>query len=346
MSAVPDESQAAERIRDLGPVFPVFELGLLTNGWKLCDPERVLSSDQCSRIVVGRSIRDESFLCAIKSEPLRSKGEIRTSWREITAMRCLDHENIVRYYCHFVLEAGMHRHEPDFPPDVPTINTVMEFGDCGTLYEELLKFPNKIIPEEGVLFYAKQILAGVGYMHGRRITHGDLHNNNILLKTRTDHTKRCLICDFGAAHLKVTDQSLYDIDMEQVITLIKNLIYGYKVLNKRAALIMGRSKEAIDVCSTLGQQQQLLSAMQLQQMPWFSMDAVMCYPPGEDPPAASRIRGGSDASRRIPVAELLASGSQSIGRQRSWSSPVQGSSRLRDERTRHRSSSHRHYREQ
>lgn len=64
----------------------------------------------------------------------------------------------------------------------PTLWLIMEFADAGTLYKEISRYPNKMIPDSGIRYYTKQVLDALGYMHQRHVSHGDLHLGNVLLK--------------------------------------------------------------------------------------------------------------------------------------------------------------------
>lgn len=77
---------------------------------------------------------------------------------------------------------------------------IMEYANAGNLNQEMMRYPGKTIPVPGVHYYMNQILAGVKYMHDKRISHNDLHLENIFLSFDPDaRTKTCKIADFGLA---------------------------------------------------------------------------------------------------------------------------------------------------
>ena len=91
---------------------------------------------------------------------------------------------------------------PEDKPAPPALWITMEFANAGNLLTEMSRYSDNCIPQSGVLYYSKQVLDGLRYMHRRRITHGDLHLKNILLKYFPIYlTKSCLISEFGSCQL-------------------------------------------------------------------------------------------------------------------------------------------------
>ena len=78
---------------------------------------------------------------------------------------------------------------------VDTFCFLMEYANAGSLYDEILRYPNLHLSEPGARYYMKQIIAGISHMHSRHLVHYDLHNGNVVLKYNPDGiTKRCLLC--------------------------------------------------------------------------------------------------------------------------------------------------------
>lgn len=80
---------------------------------------------------------------------------------------------------------------------------LLEFADAGDMATEIVRYPNRVIPEKGARYYMIQICAGLRYLHEKGVVHNDLHFHNVILKYLSDgRTKKCLICDFGLAEVR------------------------------------------------------------------------------------------------------------------------------------------------
>jgi serine/threonine protein kinase len=102
--------------------------------------------------------------------------------RETSIMKSLDHPSVVRL--HDVLET-------------PTsLYLVMEFCPGGTLADYLTT--KKILSEEEVQRYVRQIASGLQYMRARSVSHRDLKPANLLL-VETGAGRICKITDFTFA---------------------------------------------------------------------------------------------------------------------------------------------------
>ncbi|XP_063107805.1 mitogen-activated protein kinase kinase kinase 14 isoform X4 [Cavia porcellus] len=76
----------------------------------------------------------------------------------------------------------------------PWINIFMELLEGGSL-GQLIK-QKGCLPEDRALFYLGQALEGLEYLHARRVLHGDVKADNVLLSTDGN---RAALCDFGHA---------------------------------------------------------------------------------------------------------------------------------------------------
>ena len=86
---------------------------------------------------------------------------------EFNILRNLDHPNIMKIY--------------EFYEDKDNYYLITEFFDQGDLYNKLVKL--KYMTEVIVKFLMSQILNAVAYLHSKKILHGDIKMENILLYT-------------------------------------------------------------------------------------------------------------------------------------------------------------------
>ena len=86
---------------------------------------------------------------------------------EINILKNLDHPNIMKIY--------------EFYEDKDNYYIITEFFDQGDLFTKLLKigYMNEVI----VKFLMSQILNAVAYLHSKKVLHGDIKMENILLYT-------------------------------------------------------------------------------------------------------------------------------------------------------------------
>ena len=75
----------------------------------------------------------------------------------------------------------------------------MEGGELGKFWEK-----NKPFSEEMVVFYAYQLISGVGYLHKQNIIHRDLKVQNILI----DRNGYLKICDYGLGKILADGEKL------------------------------------------------------------------------------------------------------------------------------------------
>ena len=108
-------------------------------------------------------------------------GQIQALQTEISLMRGLSHENIVRYW------------GSELDHNMKTLTIFMEYVSGGSVSALLKKFGN--FNERVVRLYTGQILSGLEYLHSHRIMHRDVKGANILV----DHAGTCKLADFGAS---------------------------------------------------------------------------------------------------------------------------------------------------
>lgn len=122
--------------------------------------------------------------------------------QEMELLLLINHPNIVRFISHYVEPTGN---------NASTTYLVLEKVNSGELFQRIVS-KLKLAEDETRALY-KQLLAGLGYLHGRNIIHRDIKPENILLDITprrpgvlptgpwdsTEHDVRVKIADFGLA---------------------------------------------------------------------------------------------------------------------------------------------------
>ena len=113
----------------------------------------------------------------------KNAGGINQLEREIRMLRTFDHKNIIKLY------------EVYKAKDKPYVYLVMEYAECGSLYEYTDGTPSKYDYND-ILSMMKQLVKALNYIHGKGIVHQDIKPANILLCA----DGRVLLADFGIGH--------------------------------------------------------------------------------------------------------------------------------------------------
>lgn len=110
----------------------------------------------------------------------------KTFLKEVKVMRCLDHPNVLKFIGLFYKDKR--------------INFVSEYIQGGTLRETIVKMDEKF-PWNIRVGYAKDIAAGMAYLHSMNVIHRDLNSHNCLVR----ENQSVVVADFGLARL-VTEE--------------------------------------------------------------------------------------------------------------------------------------------
>uniref|UniRef100_A0A8C7YR51 LIM domain kinase 1 n=1 Tax=Oryzias sinensis TaxID=183150 RepID=A0A8C7YR51_9TELE len=111
----------------------------------------------------------------------------RTFLKEVKVMRCLDHPNVLKFIGVLYKDKRL--------------NFIAEYIKGGTL-REIIKKMDSNYPWNQRVSFAKDIAAGMAYLHSMNIIHRDLNSYNCLV--REDNT--VVVADFGLARLMVDDK--------------------------------------------------------------------------------------------------------------------------------------------
>ncbi|XP_076025049.1 LIM domain kinase 1-like isoform X2 [Genypterus blacodes] len=112
----------------------------------------------------------------------------KTFLKEVKVMRCLDHPNVLKFIGLFYKDKRL--------------NFISEYVKGGTLRETIKKMDNDFSWSIKVSF-AKDIAAGMAYLHSMNVIHRDLNSHNCLV--RENHS--VVVADFGLARLVMKERS-------------------------------------------------------------------------------------------------------------------------------------------
>ncbi|XP_061637270.1 LIM domain kinase 1a isoform X3 [Phyllopteryx taeniolatus] len=111
----------------------------------------------------------------------------RTFLKEVKVMRCLDHPNVLKFIGVLYKDKRL--------------NFIAEYIKGGTL-REIIKKMDSNYPWNQRVSFAKDIAAGMSYLHSMNIIHRDLNSHNCLVR----ENNTLVVADFGLARLMVDDK--------------------------------------------------------------------------------------------------------------------------------------------
>jgi len=150
--------------------------------------------------------KESEMVRAIKTVP-----KVVDAWYEIDILRELDHPNLIKLYATF--------------EDQHNLYLVMENCTGGELLDALMD--DGVFDERIASGVFKQIVAGVTYLHGQKISHRDLKPDNMLLSCKKVSEALVKIVDFGTA-------SMFDPNDASMMTKICTIHYvAPEILTKK-----------------------------------------------------------------------------------------------------------------
>ncbi|XP_029571051.1 LIM domain kinase 1 isoform X3 [Salmo trutta] len=111
----------------------------------------------------------------------------RTFLKEVKVMRCLEHPNVLKFIGVLYKDKRL--------------NFIAEYIKGGTL-REIIKKMDTNYPWNQRVSFAKDIAAGMSYLHSMNIIHRDLNSYNCLVRENNS----VVVADFGLARLMVEDK--------------------------------------------------------------------------------------------------------------------------------------------
>uniref|UniRef100_A0AAX7TVX2 LIM domain kinase 1 n=1 Tax=Astatotilapia calliptera TaxID=8154 RepID=A0AAX7TVX2_ASTCA len=129
----------------------------------------------------------------------------KTFLKEVKVMRCLDHPNVLKFIGLFYKDKRIH--------------FVSEYIQGGTLRETIIKMDKDFLWKIRV-GYAKDIAAGMAYLHSMNVIHRDLNSYNCLVR----ENQSVVVADFGLARLVMEErnQKLRKHDRRKRYTVVGN----------------------------------------------------------------------------------------------------------------------------
>lgn len=125
----------------------------------------------------------------VMKELIRFDDETQLTFlKEVKVMRCLEHPNVLKFIGVLYKDKRL--------------NFIAEYIKGGTL-REIIKKMDSNFPWNQRVSYAKDIAAGMSYLHSMNIIHRDLNSYNCLV--RENHS--VVVADFGLARLMVEDKN-------------------------------------------------------------------------------------------------------------------------------------------
>uniref|UniRef100_A0A8C6T1T2 LIM domain kinase 1 n=1 Tax=Neogobius melanostomus TaxID=47308 RepID=A0A8C6T1T2_9GOBI len=153
-------------------------------------PSDLIHGEVLGKGCFGQAIKvthKETGEVMVMKELIRFDDETqRTFLKEVKVMRCLEHPNVLRFIGVLYKDKRL--------------NFISEYIKGGTLREIIKKMTN--YPWNQRVSFAKDIAAGMSYLHSMNIIHRDLNSHNCLV--REDNT--VVVADFGLARLMVEDK--------------------------------------------------------------------------------------------------------------------------------------------
>ncbi|XP_039612892.1 LIM domain kinase 1a isoform X2 [Polypterus senegalus] len=170
-------------------------------------PSDLIHGEVLGKGCFGQAIKvthKETGEVMVMKELIRFDDETqKTFLKEVKVMRCLDHPNVLKFIGVLYKDKRL--------------NFITEYIKGGTLRDIIKKMDSKYPWNQRVSF-AKDIAAGMTYLHSMNIIHRDLNSHNCLVR----ENKSVVVADFGLARLMVDDKKQADKLSTNKLPALKN----------------------------------------------------------------------------------------------------------------------------
>uniref|UniRef100_A0A7N8YED0 LIM domain kinase 1 n=1 Tax=Mastacembelus armatus TaxID=205130 RepID=A0A7N8YED0_9TELE len=190
----PGSSNAASPISQRKDINRSESLRVVSNRThRIFRPSDLIHGEVLGKGCFGQAIKvthRETGEVMVMKELIRFDDETqKTFLKEVKVMRCLDHPNVLKFIGVLYKDKRL--------------NFIAEYIKGGTLREIIKKMVSgDNYPWNQRVSFAKDIAAGMSYLHSMNIIHRDLNSHNCLV--REDNT--VVVADFGLARLMVDDK--------------------------------------------------------------------------------------------------------------------------------------------
>uniref|UniRef100_A0A4W6CQF4 LIM domain kinase 1 n=1 Tax=Lates calcarifer TaxID=8187 RepID=A0A4W6CQF4_LATCA len=188
----PGSSNAASPISQRKDINRSESLRVVSNRThRIFRPSDLIHGEVLGKGCFGQAIKvthKETGEVMVMKELIRFDDETqRTFLKEVKVMRCLDHPNVLKFIGVLYKDKRL--------------NFIAEYIKGGTL-REIIKKMDSNYPWNQRVSFAKDIAAGMSYLHSMNIIHRDLNSHNCLVR----ENNTVVVADFGLARLMVDDK--------------------------------------------------------------------------------------------------------------------------------------------
>ncbi|XP_075374103.1 LIM domain kinase 1 isoform X4 [Mycteria americana] len=167
-------------------------LRVVSRAHRIFRPSDLIHGEVLGKGCFGQAIKvthRETGEVMVMKELIRFDEETqRTFLKEVKVMRCLEHPNVLKFIGVLYKEKRL--------------NFITEYIKGGTL-RGLIKNMDSHYPWSQRVSFAKDIAAGMAYLHSMNIIHRDLNSHNCLVR----ENKSVVVADFGLARLMVDEKN-------------------------------------------------------------------------------------------------------------------------------------------
>uniref|UniRef100_A0AAQ4R382 LIM domain kinase 1 n=1 Tax=Gasterosteus aculeatus aculeatus TaxID=481459 RepID=A0AAQ4R382_GASAC len=188
----PGSSNAASPISQRKDINRSESLRVVSNQThRIFRPSDLIHGEVLGKGCFGQAIKvthKETGEVMVMKELIRFDDETqRTFLKEVKVMRCLDHPNVLKFIGVLYKDKRL--------------NFIAEYIKGGTL-REIIKKMDSNYPWKRRVSFAKDIAAGMTYLHSMNIIHRDLNSHNCLVR----ENNTVVVADFGLSRLMVDDK--------------------------------------------------------------------------------------------------------------------------------------------